>query len=158
MPVELVTIERIPTIWGETDPVQRFISRDLQSSFDVRMLRIDQRIRVGIPLRPSRRTPPVFAECRNDQEFPKLMNAAAPWYRRAWAMGVLHIDRDRLRTAEFWFPAGADRRVADYVHMVYERISANVVIPPHHQIMVNHRLQFGFVPAQGKLEQYYPAD
>lgn len=158
MPVELLTIDRIPTIWGETDPVQRFVSRELESPLDVRMLRIDQRIRVGIPLRPDRRTLPVFAECRNDEEFPKLMKAAAPSYRRRWAIGVLSIDRDMLRSAQFWFPEGSDRHMADYVRMVYDRISAAVVIPPHHQIMVNRRLQFGFVPEQGVLERYYPAD
>lgn len=158
MPVELVTIDRIPTIWGDTDPVERFVSRELQNTFDVRMLRIDQRVRVGIPLRPNRRSLPIFAECRNEQEFPKLMAAAVPSYRQGWAMGVLHIDRDMLRSAEFWFPEGVSRRMTDYIHMVYDRISADVVVPPHHQIIVNRRLQFGFVPAQGQLERYYPAD
>lgn len=158
MPVELLTIDQTPTIWGGTDPVQRFVSHELESPLDVRMLRIDQRIRIGIPLRSNRRSLPVFAECRNDGEFPKLMAAAAPAYRRAWATGVLKIDRDMLRSAEFWLPEGSERQMADYVRMVYDRISVAIVIPPHHQIIVNRRLQFGFVPAHGALEQYYPAD
>lgn len=158
MPAELLTIDRTPTIWGDTDPVERFVSRDLQNSFDVRMLRIDQRIRVGVPLRPNRRTPPVFAECRNDQEFPKLMKAAAPAYRYGWGMGVLVVDHDMLRSARFWFPESSAHRLADYVHLVYDQISPVIVIPPHHQIMVNSRLQFGLAPSQGILERYYVAD
>lgn len=159
MPVELVTIDRVPTIFpGLTDPVERFVSRDVSSALDIRMLRIDQRIRVGIPMRRQRRSLPVFAECRNEGEFPKLMAAVAPEYRRGWASGVLRIREDMLQSADFWFPVGAERKLADYIRLVYDHISPAVVVPPYHEITVNRRVRFGFVPAASTLEQYYPSD
>lgn len=159
MPVELVTIDRVPTIFpGRTDPVERFISREITSTHDIRMLRIDQRIRVGIPMGRQRRSLPVFAECRNEGEFPKLMAAVVPDYRRGWASGVLRIHNDMLQSADFVFPIGADRKLAAYIHLIYDHISPAVVVPPYHEITVNRRIRFGFVPADSALEQYYPSD
>lgn len=159
MPVELITIDRVPTIFpGQTDPVERFVSHTLSSEMDIKMLRIDQRIRVGIPVRNPRRSLPVFAECRNDGEFPKLMAAAEPGYRYGWASGVLKVNHAMLQSAEFWFPDISDRRLSEFIHRVYDQIASVLVIPPHHQILVNRRLRFGFMPDRGTLEQYYPSD
>ncbi len=156
MAVELVTIGQRESIFGLSEPIERFVSRRLTRT-SIPYLSIDDTIHVGVPLDGNGVVDPVFAQVNNRDEVPAAFTVGSRNACVQWGIGMFRLTRGCITAARFTLPEPY-ASAGDTLSHIYGFVQSELFGAPVHEILINGRRRLAYVAGERFLLPWYDAE